>query len=147
MLKRQTDIIQALQQELTTVLIQIKLNFKSIIICKLLVLKIDIQLVPIVLRCTLEQIFNLLFRQFDWQNAVFETVVVENVCIGRRDDYAESEILNRPRRVLTGGSATEVRSGNQNGSSLVTILVQRETLDYVACFVPSPFEEKELSET
>ncbi|MNY48289.1 hypothetical protein D3C86_1836120 [compost metagenome] len=128
-------------------LIQIKLNFKSIIICKLLVLKIDIQLVPIVLRCTLEQIFNLLFRQFDRQNAVFETVVVENVCIGRRDDYAESEILNRPRRVLTGGSASEVCSGNQNGSSLITILVQRETLNYVTCFVPSPFEEKELSET
>lgn len=40
-------------------------------------------------------------RQHNWQNAVFETVVEENVAVTRRDNAADTEIEQRPRRVFT----------------------------------------------
>src|SRR5690606_34519322 len=92
MLERQSDIVQAEQQKLAAVLVKVEAVFQSVLVGHLFVFQIYRQLVAFMLRGSLEQLFHLLLAKLDRQNAVFEAVVVENVCKRRSDNDLEAVI-------------------------------------------------------
>jgi len=49
----------------------------------------------------IHQLVDIFLRQTDRQNAVLEAVVIENVGKAWRDDAANAEIKQRPRRMFT----------------------------------------------
>eukprot|EP00955_Chlamydomonas_euryale_P085067 364050-Chlamydomonas_euryale.AAC.18 len=51
---------------------------------------------------------HLLARQHDWQHAVLEAVVEEDVGKRRRDDCANAKVMQRPRRMLARRPAPKV---------------------------------------
>ncbi|MMZ64389.1 hypothetical protein D1872_267190 [compost metagenome] len=100
------------------------------------------------MRCgALEQVLDLLFRQLDRQNAVFETVIVENVRKRWCNDAAESIIHDRPWCMLTRRSAAEVGARNEDGCPFITGFVQFKRRIVVSLFVKAPFVEQKLSKS
>src|SRR5262249_36169622 len=87
---------------------------ESVVVPDGLRLQIDAQLVGGVLRRPLKKFLNLLVRQHNWQHAVLETVVVEDVGKTGGDYHSEAIVIQRPRRMSGAGPAAEVRSGQEN---------------------------------
>src|SRR5580700_10073690 len=74
----------------------------------------------------LEEFLDLLLAQRGGQNAILETIVVENVSVARRDDHAEAVVLHAPRRVLATRSAAKVVARQKDRSSFVTRKIQHK---------------------
>src|SRR5258708_8648189 len=81
----------------------------------------------------LKQAIDLEFGQYDWQQAVLEAVVVENIGITRRDQRTEAKVVQRPGCVLARGAAAEILARKQNLRALVARLVQ----DEIGIWLPS----------
>src|ERR1700682_4673573 len=75
----------------------------------------------------IEEFGEILGRYRDRQNAVLETVVVENVGERGRGYAADAEIEERPRRLLTRGAAAEIIARHQNFGLAIGRLVEDET--------------------
>ena len=72
------------------------------------------------------QQLQLLGRDDDRQDAVLEAVVVEDVGKAGRDDAADAEIEQRPRRVLARRAAAEIVAGDDDLGVAVGRLVEDE---------------------
>ena len=68
----------------------------------------------------------MLFGERRGQDAVLKTIVVENVRIARRNDDAETVVLDAPGSVLAAGAAAEVGARQQNGCAFVARKIQHE---------------------
>src|SRR5262245_7096869 len=104
----------------------VDLGEESMRIGELFLFEIGGEGIRMMLSCTLEQVFDLLFAQPNGQHAVFETVVVENVGEAGGDDHAEAIVVERPGSMLTAGAATEVAPGQQDCGSLSFGLIELE---------------------
>src|ERR1700674_380860 len=91
-----------------------------------LVRQIDRQRITFLFFSAFEKLFDLIFRERRRQNAILEAVVVENVCVARRDDDAEAVVLDAPGSVLAAAAAAEVRARQQDGSAFVTRKIQNK---------------------
>src|SRR3990167_9355669 len=126
--QRQTDIVQTVEQAMLTEGVNFKAQHLAIRTGNGLGLQIDLQLIT---RChfhLLEQLIHFSVAQDDRQQAVLEAVVEEDVGVARRDDAAETVFLQRPRRMFTTGTATEVFAGQQHAGALITLGVEDEVL-------------------
>src|ERR1700730_10453562 len=94
----------------------------------------------------IEEFGEILRRYRDRQNAVLETVVVENVGERGRDHAADAEIEERPRRVLARGAAAEIVAGHQNLGLAVGRLVEDETRILAAVVLVAKLREQGLAE-
>ena len=93
-----------------------------------------------------EKLGEILGRHRDRQNAVLETVVVENVGERGRDHAADAEIEERPRRVLARGAAAEIVAGHQNLGLAVGRLVEDEVGILAAVVLIAKLREQALAE-
>jgi len=93
-----------------------------------------------------EEVLDELLGQGDWQDSVFEAVVVED--IGKRggDDGSDSEVFDGPDGVFTRGAATEISPGQQDRGMCVAREIQFEVRVGLSIFEESPVEEEELAE-
>ena len=93
-----------------------------------------------------EQLGDLLLRQGDGQNAVLETVVVENISERRRDHAADAKIQQSPRRVLAARAAAEIFARHQNAGLAISRPVQHEIRDFATFGVVTHLVEEMLAE-
>ena len=84
--------------------------------------------------------------QFDQQQAIVAGVVAKDVGERRRQDDAESELSQRPRRVLARRAATEILARNQNGRLAKVLVVEHEVFAVAAVRMVAPVEKQELPE-
>ncbi len=88
-----------------------------------------------------------LVRRYDnRQNAVLETVVVEDVGKACRDDTADAKIQQGPGRVFTAGAATEIVPGHQDFGFAIGLLVENKFWQFhaflgVAHFIKQGFAQ------
>ena len=85
------------------------------------------------------------FGERNWQKAVGNRVVAKDVGKGRRHDYAEAVILQSPHGVLARGAAPEVRTGDQDGRSVVARLIQDKRQVQRAIGADAPVVKQELA--
>src|SRR5260370_37060159 len=74
----------------------------------------------------IEQVFQILTRGLGGEDAVLETIVVEDIAERGRNDAGDAEILARPRRMLTGRTATEIVAADKNLGAAIGRLVAKE---------------------
>ena len=88
-----------------------------------------------------EEILDDFFGQCDWQDSVFEAVVVED--IGKRggDDGSNSEVFDGPDGVFPRRAATEISPCQQDRGLCVAREVQFEVRVGLSIFEESPVEE------
>ncbi len=91
-----------------------------------LLLEIDRHAIAFVRFHALEKLVDLIVREGDRQEAVLETIVVENIGVARRENRAESVIENGPRRMLAARSAAKIGARQKHASAFVSRLVQHE---------------------
>ena len=89
---------------------------------------------------------DLRFRQHHRQQAVLHAVVGKDVGERWRDDGAEAEIVERPRRMLARRAAAEIAVGDQDAGAAVTWLVEREVRVERAVRRAPPVVEQKLPE-
>src|SRR6478672_4053079 len=122
----QPDIVQTVQQAMLAEAVDLERVLHAIRSGHGLRRQVDGQRVAIDGLALREQRIDLVGRQHDRQQAVLETVVVENVGEARRDDRAEAVFLQRPWRVFPRGAAAEVLAGQQHAGALVARRVEDE---------------------
>jgi hypothetical protein len=98
-------------------------------------------------RCPLEQIFDLLFAELNWERAVLEAIAIENIGKRRSDHGPNAEVGNGPNGMFSRGPTPEVPTCQKHLSSLVSILVQFKGWVRRTIFVESPIEKQELPES
>src|SRR4051812_12704758 len=127
MFQRQSNLVQSVQQAILAETVHVKSEYLAAIgIRDRLRAKIDDQLEARKGSDIIEYPVHLRFGQHDRQQSILETIVIENVGVARCNNRAKSVIFQRPRRMLTRRTATEVLSREQNAGALVARLVQNE---------------------
>ena len=94
----------------------------------------------------IEQFVEVFLADADRQDAVLEAVVVEDVAERGRDHAADTEIEQRPRRVLAARAAAEIVAGDQDLGIAVGGLVEDEIRILAAVVIVAPFREQSLAE-
>src|SRR5260370_38097654 len=94
----------------------------------------------------IEQVFQILTRGLGGEDAVLETIVVEDIAERGRNDAGDAEILERPRRMLTGRTATEIIAGDQNLGAAIGRLVEHEVRVVAAIVAVALLREQALAE-
>src|SRR5665213_1038389 len=92
-----------------------------------------------------EQFVEVFLGNADRQNAVLETVVVENVAERGRDQAANAEIEQRPGRVFAARAAAEIIAGDQDLGVAVGRLVEDEVRIFAAVILVALFREQPLA--
>ena len=123
---RQADIIEAVEQAVLFEGVDFEGDLSAIRAFDRLRLKINREGRVRAALGIFHQLVDLLLGQGDGQDAVLETVVIENVGKAGRDDAADTEIKDRPRRVLAGRAATEIIAGDQHFGFAVGGFIQHE---------------------
>src|SRR5207247_4649829 len=82
----------------------------------------------------------------DWQDAVLEAVVVENIAERGRDHAADAKIEQRPRRVFAARTAAEIVARDQNFGVAVGRLVEDEIRVLAAVVLVALFRKQPLAE-
>src|SRR5258706_1062275 len=127
MLQRDSDLVQTVQQAVLAKGVHLEAEHVTAIgIGDGLGAKADDQAEARKRRDVMEYPVHPGFRQHDRQQAVLETVVVEDVGVTRRDQRAETIVVERPGRVLARRAATEILARHQDIRALVARLVQHE---------------------
>jgi hypothetical protein len=92
------------------------------------------------------QLLEVFLGDLDRQDAVLEAVVVEDVAELGRDDAADAEVEQRPRRMLAARAAAEIVAGDENLRRLVGRLVEDEIGIVRAVVGVAEFREQALAE-
>src|ERR1700733_12750617 len=92
-----------------------------------------------------EQFVEVFLGNTDRQHAVLEAVIVEDVAKRGRDDAADAEIEQRPRRMLAARTAAEIVAGNQHLGVAVARLVEDEIGILAAVVVVALLREQSLA--
>src|SRR6476646_3683260 len=98
--QRQTDIVPAVQQTLLAEGVDLKLDAAAVRTTQLLLFEIDTDDRVRAALGVIHKFIHVGLRQRDRENAVLETIVVEDIGKRRRNDTANAEIEKRPWRVL-----------------------------------------------
>lgn len=77
--KRQSDVIQSVKQALASEALYLELKQKSMLVGDLTRFQINVQFVAFMLTHSSKDVVNFRLAEFDWQQAVFETVIEEDV--------------------------------------------------------------------
>ena len=101
MFERQADIVKAVQQTMALEGIDLEIDASAIRAADFLIFQIDRQNRIGTTRRIVQQFFEIFRADNDGQNAVFETVILEDIVKSGGDDAADTEIQKRPRCVLT----------------------------------------------
>ncbi len=98
--QRQADIVQAMDQTVASKRLDVKRGHEAVPIADEALFEIDGQFELSLGGMSLEELFDLLFRELDWQRSILEAVVVKDIGKGRSDDRAETKIGDCPNRML-----------------------------------------------
>ena len=126
LLQSEPDIVEPFHQAALAERIDVELYHSAVRAPDFLIGEVDADGGVGAARGIVDQLVDLFLRQGDGQNAVLETVVVENVGEARRDDAADAEIEQRPGRVLAALAAAEIFAGDQDLGLVVRRGVQDE---------------------
>src|SRR6185369_4237073 len=77
------------------------------------------------LRAT-HNLLDLFMSQRDRQHAVLETVICKDISKRRRDNHSKTKLPQRPRRVLTRRTTTEVFISDEYRCAFIPRLIQHE---------------------
>src|SRR5690606_315661 len=121
-----TNIVQSVQQAMLAERVDIERKLFAARLHDDLALQIDFQLIAGSRFNLFKQRRYLVLGQNDGQQTVLEAVVEKNVSVRRRDDGTETKLHQGPGRMFAARSTTEIFSGQQNGSTLITRLVKHE---------------------
>src|SRR5207253_9667858 len=116
MLQRRADVVEALQQNFLARRGDLKLEHKAVFVSDGLVWQIDRERIAFFFFRALEEFFDFILRQRRGQDAVLETVVVENVRVTRRDDHAEAVVLDTPGEIGRASCRERVEMGGVNSA-------------------------------
>src|SRR6266849_10536042 len=140
------DVIEAVQQAVLTVRIDFEPDHAAVGTAYLLLFEVDGEARIGAAVGIIEQLFQILTRDLDGEDAVLETIVVEDIAERGRNDAGDAEILERPRRMLTGRTAAEIVAGNKNLCLAISRFVEHE-VRVVATIVAVAFlREQALAE-
>ncbi len=126
MLQGQADVVEAVEQAVLAELVHLEGNLLATRGGDGLRRQVDGQCIALHGLHFPEQAVHRLLVEDDGQDAVFETVVVEDVGETRGDDDAKAVVEQCPRRVLARGAAAEVLARKQDAGALVARLVEHE---------------------
>src|SRR6185312_9488068 len=134
-LQRLADVVETVQQQVLAERVDIEVDFLAVRPHHHLARQIDGEAGVAAELGVVDQLVADRPRQPDRQDAVLEAVVVEDVGEVRRDDAADAEIQQRPRRVLTRAAAAEVLVRDDDLRLAVWLLVEHEIGAFVAVVV------------
>lgn len=146
-LQSQGDVIQAIQQAVTTVLLDFEGDAQPHGIANLALFQIDRQAIRRMGLGFSKEFINLGFRKLDWEHSVLEAVVKKYIGKRWRQDSANAIIVQGPNRVFSAGSAAEIAASQQNTSILDRWLIQLKARVVRTIVQEPPVKEKELTKT
>src|SRR5262249_47660911 len=139
---REPDVVEAVDQAMLAERIDLELHLAAVRTTDLLVHEIDGQRRVGAALGVVEQLVEIFLRHADRQDTVLETVVVEDVAERSREQAAEAETEERPRRVLAARAATEIIACDQDLRIAVGRLVENEVRVLAAVILVALFREK-----
>src|SRR5690606_37525541 len=110
----QADIVETVEQAMALEIVEIEGNRAAIGTVNFLGFEIDGEGCIGAARSVVHQLVQLFLSDLDRQDAVLEAVIVEDVGERGRDDAADTEIKQGPRRMFARGTAAEIVACNQN---------------------------------
>src|SRR6266404_1621690 len=125
-LQRQSTVVQPIKQAVAHEFVDRKLGAKAPIVPNLTLFQIDGELVIVEVPGAPHYFIRLIFFQPNREETIFRAVVSEDVGEGRRNHGAESEIGQRPHRVLSRRPAAEILPCHKDAGALKTRLVEDE---------------------
>ncbi|CUX25040.1 hypothetical protein AGR7B_Cc270255 [Agrobacterium deltaense RV3] len=126
MFERQADIVQTVQHAMALEFVDLEGDRAAIGAADFLTFQIDGENGVRSARRIVQQLFEVLGTDDDRQDAILETVIVEDVGEAGGDHAADAKIEKRPWRMFARGAATEIVTGYENLGVLVGGLVQYE---------------------
>src|SRR5882762_3120112 len=126
MLHCRADVVDGLQQDFLAGGGNFEFEDEAVFVGDGLVRQIDGQRIALFFFGALEDLVHLIFGECCGQDAVLEAIVVENVCVARRDDEAEAVVFHAPGGVLATGAAAEIGARQQNRCAFVARKIQDE---------------------
>src|SRR5712691_3148460 len=144
-LQCETDVVQTIEQAMAYKIVDGELRAKALIVMYLALLQVDGELVIFYLAGAPHHFSSFILAQEHGEETIFRAVVGEDVGEGRGNDGAESEIRQRPDRMLTRGTAAKVLSSDQNARSCVARLVQYKTRVLLSIGGETPVIKQELT--
>jgi len=95
----------------------------------------------------LEELIDFGFGEDGGEDAVLETVVIENVGVAGSDDDAEAVVFDAPGSVFAAGAAAEIGAGEEDGGAFVAGEIEDEVgIGFFAGEV-APVVEENAAET
>src|SRR5262245_27713406 len=140
------DIVEAVEQAVLAVRIDVELHHAAVGAPDLLLRQVDRERRIGAALGVVEQLLQILRLDLDREHAVLEAVVVKDVADRGRDDAADAEIHQRPRRVLPRGAATEIIVGDQNSGLAIGGLVEHEVRVLAAVVAITLLREQALTQ-
>src|SRR3984885_15446826 len=145
LLQRQADIVEPVHQTALAERIDLEFHRAAVGAADFLIGQINGQGRVRAALGIVEQFVEGFLGNADRQNAVLETVVVEDVTERGGDDEADAEIEQRPWRMLAARTAAEIVAGNQHLGVAIGGLVEDEIGVLAAVVVVTLLREQSLA--
>lgn len=110
----QADVIETMEEAVTSEGFNFEGEAKSILIADLAGFQIDGEGVAILSVVFGEDQVDLFLGEADWEGAILEAVVVEDIGEGGGDDCADTEVFDGPDGMFAAGSISEIATGHQD---------------------------------
>src|SRR5262245_51584393 len=123
LLEREGDVVETVEQAVAAEIVDGELEIETLLVGDRAGVEIDSELIAALVGF-LKQLLDLVLAESNGQDAVFKTVVVENVGESRCDDDAEAVVFDCPNGMLAAGSTAEVAAGQEDRSILRLGLIQ-----------------------
>src|SRR5262245_18387035 len=145
LLHGQADIVEAVEQAVLAMRVDLELDHAAVGAADLLLREVDRQRGNRAAVDVVEQLFQVLRRYLDRQDAVLEAVVVEDVAELGRDHAADAEVEQRPGRVLAARAAAEILGVDQDPGLAIRRLVEHEVRLLAAVVAIAQLGEQDLA--
>src|ERR1700733_1683880 len=145
LLQRQADIVEPVHQTALAERIDLEFHRAAVGAADFLIGQINGQGRVRAALGIVEQFVEVFLGNADRQNTVLEAVIVEDVAERGRDDAADAEIEQRPRRMLAARAAAEIVAGNQHLGIAITRLVEDEIGVLAAVVLVTLLREQSLA--
>src|ERR1700756_509180 len=145
-LEGQPDVVQPFQQTMAGEGIDLEGGGQPLFTLNSLLLEINRELVPVLLLRPFHNLAHFFFRQYHSEKTILQAVIGKNIGKRGRDHRSETEIGQRPYRVLARRAAAKVLACYQNTDSLISRLVQHESRIFSALLIVAPVIKEEFSE-
>lgn len=132
---------------MSTKWLDFKIRCEPMIVTQRAVVQVRSEMIVSMLSSSCKEFIYKFFRELDRQDAVLETIVVEDVGKGRRDDYAKAVVFQSPGSVLAARAAAEVSPRQERTRPLRVRMVQFELRVMRTIVQLGPIPEQELSKT